>query len=176
MRCGGVIIYPTDTVWGIGCDATNAAAVAKIYAMKRREDGKAMICLVDSADRLSRYVRDVPTVAWDIIEYATRPTTLILDRATGLAPNLMAADGSIAMRVTGEAFSKGLCYRLQRPVVSTSANISGEPPASCYDDIAPELLAAADYVCTSRRREKSLRQPSAIIRLRPDGEVQIVRR
>lgn len=175
MRRGGVIIYPTDTVWGIGCDATSAEAVAKVYAIKHREDSKAMICLVDNADRLARYVRNVPPVAWDIIELATRPTTIIFDRAGGLAPNLVAADGSIAMRVTTEEFSRQLCYRMQRPVVSTSANISGMPAATCYRDIAPELLAAADYVCTSRRGEKARQRPSAIIRLHPDGEVKIIR-
>ena len=175
MRRGGIILYPTDTVWGIGCDATNAEAVARVYSIKHREDNKAMICLVDSEARLQRYVRDVPSVAWDIIELATRPTTVILDNATGLADNLVAADGSIAVRVTAEPFSRELCRRLQRPVVSTSANISGRPPAQNYSDIDPQLIAAVDYVCTSRRQETGQHTPSAIIRLHSNGEVKVVR-
>ena len=175
MRRGGVILYPTDTVWGIGCDATNAEAVAKVYQIKQREDSKAMICLVDSDARLQRYVRQVPNVAWDIIELATKPTTVILDGAVNLAPNLVADDGSVALRVTSEPFSKELCYRFQKAIVSTSANISGEPAASNYCDIDPRLLEAVDYVCTSRRQEKKPHTPSSIIRLRANGEVTIVR-
>ena len=129
MREGGVILYPTDTVWGIGCDATNAEAVAKVFKIKQREDSKALICLVDSADRLQRYVRDVPAVAGDLMELSTTPVTVILDGAVNLAPNLIADDGSVAMRITNEPFSKELCYRFQKALVSTSANISGEPPA-----------------------------------------------
>ena len=176
MRRGGVIHYPTDTVWGIGCDATNPEAVAKVYAIKRREDSKAMICLVDSEARLQRYVRNVPNVAWDVIEMATTPVTVILDGAANLAPNLLAEDGSVAMRVTHEPFSNQLCYRFQKAIVSTSANISGNPPASNYCDIDPELLAAVDYVCTSRRQEKKPHTPSSIIRLRPNGEVEVIRK
>lgn len=176
MRKGGVILYPTDTVWGIGCDATNPEAVAKVYKIKRREDSKAMICLVDSDARLQRYVRQVPNVAWDVIELATKPLTIILDGAVNLAPNLVAEDGSVAMRVTNETFSKELCYRFQKAIVSTSANFSGEPPASNYCDIDPQLLEAVDYVCTSRRQEKKPHTPSAIIRLKQDGEVTVVRK
>lgn len=175
MRKGGVILYPTDTVWGIGCDATNADAVDKIYAIKRRAESKAMICLIDSTARLQRYVRGVPSVAWDIMELTTKPTTIIFDRAVNVAPNLLAADGSIAIRVTDEPFSKELCFRMQRPIVSTSANISGEKPASNFRDIAPELLDAVDYVCKSRRGEKQPHTPSAIIRLRSNGEVEVIR-
>ncbi len=176
MRKGGVILYPTDTIWGIGCDATRADAVAKVYEIKQRIDSKAMICLVDSANRLQRYIRNVPDVAWDIIELATKPTTLVLDGAANLAPQLLAEDGSIAIRVTNEPFSKELCYRFQKPIVSTSANVSGMPPASCFRDIAPELLEAVDYVCTSRRHEKGGHTPSSIIKLSLNGEVSIIRR
>ncbi len=175
MKKGGVILYPTDTVWGIGCDATNAEAVAKIYKIKRREESKAMICLVDSDNRVQRYVRDVPEVAWDVMTLATKPTTVILDGADGLASNLIAEDGSIAIRITREEFSKELCYRMQRPIVSTSANISGEPAAQNYRDISEEILNAVDYVCKSRRNEHKPHQPSSIIRLRKDGEVTIIR-
>lgn len=176
LRRGGVILYPTDTVWGIGCDATNAEAVARVYAIKHRDDSKAMICLVDSAARLQRYVRDVPDVAWDLIELAVRPTTVILDGASGLAPNLIAADGSIAMRVTREPFSHELCYRFQKALVSTSANISGEPAAQNYCDISPEILEAVDYVCFSRRQEHRPHQPSSIIKFSQNGEVTIIRK
>ena len=175
MKRGGVILYPTDTVWGIGCDATNAEAVAKIYKIKHREESKSMICLVDSENRVQRYVRDVPEVAWDVMTLATKPTTVILDGANGLASNLIAEDGSIAFRITQEEFSKELCYRMQRPIVSTSANISGEPAAQNYCDISDEILSAVDYVCQSRRNEHKPHQPSSIIRLRPNGEVTIIR-
>ena len=179
LRRGGVILYPTDTVWGIGCDATNAEAVKRVYDIKRRDDRKAMICLVDSDARMQRYVRNVPEVAWQLIdslqEGGCKPTTLILDGAVNVAPNLMAEDGSIALRITNEPFSKELCYRFQKALVSTSANISGEPAAQNYGDIAPEILEAVDYVCWSRRQEHKPHQPSSIIRLKADGEVAVIR-
>ncbi len=175
LREGGVILYPTDTVWGIGCDATNADAVAKVYQIKRRDDSKALICLVDSDARLQRYVRNVPEVAWQLIDAAVKPTTIILDGAVNLAPNLIADDGSIALRITNEPFSHELCYRFQKALVSTSANISGQPAAQNYRDIDPELLSAVDYVCWSRRQEHKPHTPSSIIRLRPNGEVTIIR-
>ena len=175
MRKGGVILYPTDTVWGIGCDATNAEAVAKVYKIKKREESKAMICLVDSDNRIQRYVRNVPDVAWDVRNLATSPTTVILDGADGLASNLIADDGSIAMRITKEEFSKELCYRMQKPVVSTSANISGEPAAQNYCDISEEIINSVDYVCKSRRNEHLPHKPSSIIKLKSNGEVTIIR-
>lgn len=180
LRKGGVILYPTDTVWGIGCDATNAEAVKRVYDIKRRDDSKALICLVDSDARLQRYVRMVPDVAWQLIDSLkdsdAKPTTLILDGAVNLAPNLIAEDGSIALRITSEPFSKELCYRFQKALVSTSANISGEPAAQNYGDIAPKLLEAVDYVCWTRRQEHKPHQPSSIIRLRLNGEVTIIRK
>lgn len=176
MKQGGVILYPTDTVWGIGCDATNAEAVAKVYKIKKRDDSKALICLVDSDARLQRYVRNVPNIAWDILDIATKPTTIILDGAINLAPNLIAEDGSIALRITKEPFSHELCYRFQKPLVSTSANISGEPAAANYNDISQELIDAVDYVCLSRRQEHKPHTPSSIIKLKEDGEVTIIRK
>ena len=179
LRKGGVILYPTDTVWGIGCDATNAEAVKRVYDIKQRDDSKALICLVDSDARMQRYVRRVPDVAWQLIDSlkdsGSKPTTLILDGAVNLAPNLIAEDGSIAIRITREPFSKELCYRFQKALVSTSANISGQPAAQNYQDIDPQLLEAVDYVCWSRRQEHKPHTPSSIIRLREDGEVTIVR-
>ncbi len=176
MRNGGVILYPTDTVWGIGCDATNAEAVAKVYKIKQRDDSKALICLVDSDARLQRYVRNVPDVAWQLLDCADKPTTVILDGAVNLAPNLIADDGSIALRITAEPFSKELCYRFQKAIVSTSANISGEPTAQNYRDIAPEIIDAVDYVCWSRRQEHKPHTPSSIIKLGMGGEVEIIRK
>ncbi len=177
MKRGGVILYPTDTVWGIGCDATNAEAVKRVYEIKQRDDSKALICLVDSDARLQRYVRNVPTVAWQLIDCASeQPTTLVLEGATGLAPNLIADDGSIGIRITNEPFSKELCYRFQKAIVSTSANISGEPAAQNYCDIDPKIIEAVDYVCFSRRQEHRPHRPSSIIRLRPDGQVKIIRK
>ncbi len=176
LRKGGVILYPTDTVWGIGCDATNSKAVEKVYQIKRRDDSKAMICLVDSTSRMQKYVMNVPNVAWDLMELSTKPTTVILDNAVNLAENLIAEDGSIALRVTHEAFSKELCYRFQKPIVSTSANISGEPTASNYRDISQEIIDAVDYVCWARRQEHKPHAPSSIIKLNKDGEVSIIRK
>ena len=180
LRKGGVILYPTDTVWGIGCDATNEEAVRKVYAIKQRDDSKALICLVDSDARLQHYVRQVPDVAWQLIDSLkdgdVKPTTLILDGAVNLAPNLIADDGSIALRITQEPFSKALCYRFQKALVSTSANISGEPAAQNYCDIDPRIVEAVDYVCWSRRQEHKPHQPSRIIRLRQDGQVTIIRK
>jgi len=180
MRKGGVILYPTDTVWGIGCDATNAEAVAKVYKIKQRDDSKALICLVDSDARMQRYFRNVPEVAWQLIdslqEAETKPTTLVLNGAINLAPNLIAEDGSIGIRITNEPFSKELCYRFQKAVVSTSANISGEPAAQNYCDIDQRILDAVDYVCWSRRQEHKPHTPSSIIRLKENGEVEIIRK
>ena len=179
LRKGGVILYPTDTVWGIGCDATNVEAVKKVYAIKQRDDSKALICLVDSDARMQRYVRDVPDVAWQLVDSLKeggKPTTLILDGAINLAENLIADDGSIGIRITQEPFSKELCYRFQKAIVSTSANISGEPAAQNYRDIDPRIVEAVDYVCWSRRQEHQPHQPSSIIRLRKDGQVEIIRK
>ena len=180
LKKGGVILYPTDTVWGIGCDATNAEAVKRVYDIKQRDDSKALICLVDSDARLQRYVRNVPDVAWQLIdsmkEGDVKPTTIILDGAINLAENLIAEDGSIALRITQEAFSKELCYRFQKALVSTSANISGEPAAQNYCDIDPRIMEQVDYVCWSRRQEHKPHQPSSIIKLTEDGQVQIIRK
>ena len=181
MRKGGVILYPTDTVWGIGCDATNAEAVKRVYEIKQREDSKALICLVDSDARMQRYFRNVPDVAWQLIDSLkeatdAKPTTLILDGAINLAPNLIAEDGSLGIRITNEPFSKELCFRFQKAIVSTSANISGEPAAQNYCDIDPRILEAVDYVCWSRRQEHKPHTQSSIIKLKENGEVTVIRK
>lgn len=176
LRQGGLILYPTDTIWGIGCDAQNEEAVRRIYELKRRDDSKALICLVDSADRMQRYLLKVPDVAWDLIEYAERPMTLILDGAVNLAPNLIAEDGSIGMRVTREKISRELCYRFQKAIVSTSANISGEPSPANFTEISPEIIAGVDYVMKSRQNDLSKSKPSQIIKLELDGRIQFIRK
>lgn len=176
MRKGGIILYPTDTIWGIGCDATNAEAVAKVYEIKKRDDSKALICLVDSDARLQKYVLRVPNVAWDLLDIVDKPTTVVLDHAVNLAPNLIAEDGSIAMRITKEPFSHELCYRFQKPIVSTSANVSGEDAPQNYKDISEDIINAVDYVCWSRRNEHKPHQASSIIKIAEDGEVKIIRK
>ena len=180
MRKGGVILYPTDTVWGIGCDATNAEAVKRVYEIKQRDDSKALICLVDSDARMQRYFRNVPDVAWQLVDSLKegdgKPTTLILDGAINLADNLIAEDGSVGIRITNEPFSKELCFRFQKAIVSTSANISGEPAAQNYCDIDPRIIEAVDYVCWSRRQEHKPHTPSSIIKLKENGEVEIIRK
>lgn len=175
LRKGGVILYPTDTVWGIGCDATNAEAVKRVYEIKKRADSKALICLVDSESRLCRYVRNVADVTWDMIELSTKPLTVIFDNATGLAENLLAEDGSVGIRVTREEFSKELCYRFQKPIVSTSANISGEPTAMTFDEIDDEIKNAVDYVVRYNQRCKEKHMPSSIIKISANGEFTIIR-
>ena len=176
LRQGGLILYPTDTIWGIGCDAANEEAVRRIFQLKRREDSKAMICLVDSANRMQRYLRQVPDVAWDLVEYADKPLTLILDGAVNLAPSLIAEDGSIGLRVTRENISHELCYRFERAVVSTSANISGEPSPACFDEISEEIKQGVDYIMRSRQNDLSKSKPSQIIKLGLDGQIKIIRK
>ena len=176
LRKGGVILYPTDTVWGIGCDATNSEAVKRFYDIKQRDDSKALICLVDSDARLQRYIRKVPDVAWQLLDCCDKPTTVILDGAVNLAENLIAEDGSVGIRITQEPFSKELCFRFQKALVSTSANISGEPAAQNYPDIDPKIIEAVDYVCWSRRQEHKPHKPSSIIKLTEDGQVTIIRK
>ncbi len=175
MNRGGVILYPTDTIWGLGCDATNEEAVKRIYEIKRRNDAKALITLVDSEAKIDFYVREVPEVAWQLIDVAERPLTIIYDGARNLAPNLLAEDGSAGIRITKEEFSRNLCMRMRRAIVSTSANISGEPSPKCFADISPEILKAVDYVCTSRRNETHNPPASNIIKLGVGGEVKVIR-
>lgn len=175
MRAGGVILYPTDTVWGIGCDATNAEAVRRVYDIKRRDDSKSMLVLVDSEAKVEAYVRDVPPVAWELIELSTRPLTIVYDGARNLAENLIAEDGSVGIRVTTEEFSRQLCMRFRKAIVSTSANVSGEPSPHIFSEITPEILSAVDYVVEARRDETAPARPSSIIRLSSGGVVKILR-
>ena len=175
MQSGGVILYPTDTIWGIGCDACNEDAVRRVFEIKRRAEAKSVISLVDSEVKVEFYVRSVPDVAWQLWECADEPLTLVLDGARNLASGVIASDGSVALRVTREAFSRQLCMRMKRAVVSTSANIAGEPAPRCFSEISPEILQAVDYVCLSRRDEAPRQAPSHIIKIGPSGEVKIIR-
>ena len=175
MQSGGVILYPTDTIWGIGCDACNEDAVRRVFEIKRRAEAKSLISLVDSEVKVEFYVRSVPDVAWQLWECSDEPLTLVLDGARNLASGVIASDGSVALRVTREAFSRQLCMRMKRAVVSTSANIAGEPAPRCFSEISPEILQAVDYVCLSRRDEAPRQTPSHIIKIGPSGEVKIIR-
>lgn len=170
------IIYPTDTVWGIGCDATDAGAVSLVYALKRRDDSKALIVLVPDMESLLMYTSADRATVQSVLDMSVgRPTTLVLPSSGGLAPNLLAADGTVALRITSEKFSHNLCVAFGKPLVSTSANISGRPAAAVFADIDAELLAAAGYVCNSRRDETSAPQPSRIVKINPDGSTTIIR-
>lgn len=175
LQNGGVILYPTDTVWGLGCDATNAEAVAKVYAIKRRAESKSMIVLFDCVQRIAGYLDKVPDVAYDMMELSDKPLTLVLDGAKNMAPNLIADDGTIGVRVTSEQFSQQLCARFKRPIVSTSANISGEPAPAIFAEITDEIVNAADYVVGYRRDDTSRSKPSSIVRLSSNGNVKIIR-
>ncbi len=175
MQEGGVILYPTDTIWGIGCDATNEEAVRRVYEIKHRADSKAMLVLVDTAVKVDYYVQDVPAVAWDLIDVADKPLTIIYSGARNLAPNLLAEDGSVGIRVTGEEFSKALCFRFRKAIVSTSANVSGRPSPRTFAEIDEEIKQAVDYIVEARRDETTLARPSSIIKLGQGGEVKIIR-
>ena len=175
LRKGGIILYPTDTIWGIGCDATNPAAVEKIYRLKQRAESKAMLVLMSSVSELERYVEEVPEIAYDLIDVAVRPLTVIYDKAVGLADNLVAEDGSIGIRITQEAFSSQLCRRFRKPIVSTSANISGTPSPVNFQDISREIIDTVDYVVNFRRDENIKAQPSSVIKLSASGVIKIIR-
>ncbi|MBQ4508275.1 MAG: threonylcarbamoyl-AMP synthase [Paludibacteraceae bacterium] len=181
LREGGVILYPTDTVWGIGCDATNEEAVKRIYSIKRRADNKAMLVLIDAPGRLRTYVEDIPETAWTLLENTglsaeERPLTIIYPRARQLAPSLTGDDGSIGIRITAEPFSHALCAGLGKPVVSTSANISGEATAKTFTSISPEIINAVDYVCRFRRNDNRPHKPSAVIKVNEDNSFEIIRK
>jgi len=175
IKQGGIILYPTDTVWGIGCDATNPEAVKKVYQLKQREDSKALICLVTDDRMLKKYVKTIPQAALSIIDIAEKPTTIIYDDAQNLASNLIAEDGSIAIRIPDDEFCYQLSRKLNGALVSTSANISGFPTPKSFKEIAPEVLKGVDYV-VNLQREKICANPSSIIKLSNSGVVKIIRK
>ncbi|MEI6751702.1 MAG: L-threonylcarbamoyladenylate synthase [Paludibacter sp.] len=175
LRSGGVILYPTDTVWGLGCDATNPEAVKRIFEIKKRTDTKAMLVLVDSTTRIQSYVDEVPDMAWELVELSEKPLTIIYPEAKNLASNLISEDKSIGIRVTKEAFTKTLCERFRKPIVSTSANVSGEPTPANFSQISDEIKAAVDYVVDFRQKETNISKPSSIIKLGKGNVIQIIR-
>lgn len=176
MKQGGVILYPTDTIWGIGCDATNEEAVKRVYDIKQRNDHKSMLVLIDNPDKLQTYVQDVPEIAWDLIDLAEKPLTIIFDGAKNLASNLVAEDGSIGIRITGETFSKELCRQFRKPIVSTSANISGRPSPQTFREIEETIVRAVDYVVNFRQKENKKFAPSGIVKLARNGTIQVIRK
>ena len=175
MAAGGLILYPTDTIWGIGCDANNEEAVRKVYALKHRSDHKAMLLLMDSSAKLNYYVQEVPDVAWDLIELADSPLTVIYSGARNVAPNLLAEDGSVGIRITQEEFSHKLCERFRKPLVSTSANVSGAPSPANFSEISDTIKSGVDYIVRYRQEDLSKAAPSHIIKLGAGGLVKIIR-
>ncbi len=175
IQNGGIILYPTDTVWGIGCDATNEAAVAKIYALKKRANNQSMICLMNGEKMMYTVFKDIPEVAWQIIDLSENPTTLILDNPRNIAPNLIAADKSLGIRLVKEPFCFKLMERMKKPLVSTSANFSGQPTPIAFKDINPELIKAVDYV-VNLNHDKIAGKPSTIIKLTADSQVKVLRK
>lgn len=175
LQKGGVILYPTDTIWGLGCDACNEEAISRIYAIKNRQDSKSMLVLMENPALLERYVNEVPEIAYDLIELSDKPLTIIYDYAKNLARNLIAEDGSIGIRITTEKFSSELIRRFKRPIVSTSANISGKPSPTCFDEIEDEIIEAVDYVVKYRQDETTKEAPSGIIKLGAGGQVKVIR-
>lgn len=174
LKEGGLILYPTDTFWGIGCDATNAEAVKKIYKLKQREDSKALICLVADDRMLKKYIKNVPEAALNIIDVTDKPTTIIYDDAQNLAENLIAKDKTIAIRIPDNEFCYQLCRKLNGAIVSTSANISGFSAPKSFKEIVPQVLKGVDYV-VNLQREKNCNKPSSIIKLSNSGVVKIIR-
>lgn len=176
LQDGGVILYPTDTVWGLGCDATNPEAVQKIYQVKQREESKSMIVLLAEERDVIKYVAQPDLRVFDYLDETTRPTTVIYKGAIGMAPNLIAPDGSIAIRIVKDDFCRHLIKRLRKPLVSTSANISGQPTPFFFSTIDPAIIAAADYVVQYRQDDTRRAQPSAVIRWNDDGTVTELRK
>ncbi|MCH5319364.1 MAG: threonylcarbamoyl-AMP synthase [Paramuribaculum sp.] len=175
LRKGGVIVYPTDTVWGVGCDATNAAAVKRIFEIKKRSDSKAMISLVSDVDMLSKYVECIPEAAYQLMDVAVDPLTIIYDHPWGIVSELKAEDGSAAFRVTSDTFARGLCRGLRRPLVSTSANISGEKSPVSFGSISAEILGQVDYIVKTRRESIAGVKPSTVIKISDGNVIKIIR-
>ncbi|MDY8134014.1 L-threonylcarbamoyladenylate synthase [Aquimarina sp. 2201CG5-10] len=175
LKKGGLILYPTDTIWGIGCDATNAEAIEKIFALKQRAESKSMICLVSDFKMLQQYVEEVPEVAYDILKYATKATTIIYDRPLRVAENIIADDNSLGIRVVRDPFCSKLIRKFKRPIVSTSANISGSPSPKDYKEISKEILEGVDYIVNLPLQNKGAK-PSSIIKIGSDSTVKIIRK
>lgn len=175
IQQGGIILYPTDTVWGIGCDATNSEAVAKIYKLKQRAETQSMIVLMNGEKMMYNVFREIPEVAWQILDLSENPTTLILDDPRNVAPNVIGTDKTLGVRIVKEPFCYKLMERMKKPLVSTSANISGQPTPKSFAEISPEIINGVDYV-VNLQREKVSGKPSTIIKLTRDSQVKIIRK
>ncbi|GAA4070449.1 L-threonylcarbamoyladenylate synthase [Flavobacterium cheonanense] len=175
IKNGGIILYPTDTVWGIGCDATNEEAVKKIYDLKQRDDSKSMIVLMNGEKMMYNVFHQIPDVAWEILDLSERPTTLILDNPRNVAANIIAEDKTLGVRLVKEPFCFKLMERMKRPLVSTSANVSGNVTPKTFKEISPEIIKGVDYV-VNLHRDKVCKNPSTIIKLSLDNQVKIIRK
>jgi L-threonylcarbamoyladenylate synthase len=173
---GGIILYPTDTIWGIGCDATNTEAIKKLYRLKRRDETKSMIILLDSDNKLESYISEVPSIAYDLIEFAENPLTLIMPGAKNISPALISSDGSVGVRIVRHPFCQQIIGRLRKPLVSTSANISGKPSPQYFGQIDQEIIDGVDYIVDLEQHDTELKKPSTIMRLQPDGRFEFIRR
>ncbi|WP_259067311.1 L-threonylcarbamoyladenylate synthase [Mucilaginibacter sp. X4EP1] len=176
VQDGGIILYPTDTIWGIGCDATNTEAVKKIFNLKQRSEAKSMIILLDTENKLESYVSDVNPIAYDLIEYAENPLTLVMPGAKNVSPALINSDGSIGIRIVKHPFCEQLIQRMRKPLVSTSANISGKPSPQYFSQIDSEIIDGVDYVVDVDQHDMEIKTPSTIMRLAPDGRFEFLRR
>jgi len=176
LKDGGTILYPTDTIWGIGCDATNTDAVKKIYQLKQRDEAKSMIILLDTENKLESYVTDVNPLAYDLIAYAENPLTLVMPGAKNISPALISADGSIGIRIAQHPFCQQLIQRFRKPIVSTSANISGKPSPQYFSQIDEAILQGVDYIVDIDQHSKEIKTPSTIMRLEPNGKFEFIRR
>jgi L-threonylcarbamoyladenylate synthase len=175
LQNGGVILYPTDTIWGIGCDATNIEAVKRVYELKKRTDSKAMLVLLDNENKLQQYVTDVPEVAWELIDVSDKLLTIIYTGAKNLANNLIAEDGSVGIRIVKDEFCEKLISRFRKPLVSTSANISGQTTPSLFSEISQEIIQKVDYVVKWRQDDRKKSQASSIIKLDVSGKFEVIR-
>ena len=176
MKTGGIILYPTDTIWGIGCDATNTEAVKRVYYLKQREEAKSMLVLVDDSYRILRHVKEVPDMAWQLLEVSDQPMTIIYPGAINLAQNLINDDGTIGIRMVRDEFCQKLIAKINRPIISTSANISGKPAPAVFDEIAEEIKKGVDYIVTWRQEDQSRAKPSSIVKVGINGEIEIIRK
>jgi len=176
LKNGGLILYPTDTIWGIGCDATNLEAVEKVFKLKGRSEQKSLIVLLDSANKLQSYVNEIPEVAYDLIEYAENPMTIIYSNAKNLAKNAIAIDGSIGIRIVKHTFCEQLLQRFRKPIISTSANLSGQPSPACFNEISEEIKQGVDYVVNWEQDDTSIKKASTIMKLEPGGLFSFIRK
>ena len=175
LKNGGVILYPTDTIWGLGCDATNEKAVEKIYQIKKRSDQKSLLVLLDNENKIPSYIKEMPEIAWDLIELSDKPLTIIYSGARNLAQNLIAEDGSVGIRISNDEFNQKLIQRFRKPLVSTSANISGERAPQNFAEISPEIMDSVDYIVEWRQDDFAKSKPSSILKLETGGEIKIIR-